>query len=57
MNNSYLAIAGPFNVDGSKLNIEEGKNITGLYYDEKFDGLMTDYYFKKFIEQRSKWAQ
>jgi len=57
VSNSYLAIAGPFNVDGSKLNIEEGKNITGLYYDEKFDGLMTDYYFKKFIEQRSKWAQ
>jgi hypothetical protein len=55
--NSYLAIAGPFEVAGNKLSIEEGKNITGLYYDEKFDGLMMDDYFKKFIEQRSKWGQ
>jgi len=54
---SYLAIAGPFDIDGHKLNIEEGKNITGLYYDEKFDGLMMDDYFKKFIEERSKWVQ
>ncbi len=55
--NSYLAIAGPFETDSNKLNIGEGKNITGLYYDEKFDGLMMDDYFKKFIEQRSKWVQ
>jgi uncharacterized protein YbaP (TraB family) len=54
---SYLAIAGPFDTDGTKLNIEQSKNITGLYYDEKFDGLMMDDYFKKFIEERSKWMQ
>jgi hypothetical protein len=55
--NSYLAIAGPFDVESNKLRIEEGKNITGLYYDEKFDGTMMDDHFKKFMEQRSKWAQ
>ena len=55
--NSYLAIAGPFEVAGNKLTIEDGKNITGLYYDEKFDGLMMDDYFRKFIEERSKWGQ
>jgi len=55
--NSYLAVAGPFELDSNKLNIEKGKNITGLYYEEKFDGLMMDDYFKKFIEQRSKWVQ
>ena len=54
---SYLAIAGPFELDNAKLNIEKGKNITGLYYEEKFDGLMMDDYFKKFIEQRSKWVE
>jgi len=54
---SYLAIAGPFELDNAKINIEKGKNITGLYYEEKFDGLMMDDFFKKFIEQRSKWVE
>jgi uncharacterized protein YbaP (TraB family) len=55
--NSYLAIAGPFELDINKPGIEREKNITGTYYDEKFDGMMMDDYFKKFIEERLKWQQ
>jgi hypothetical protein len=53
--NSYLAIAGPFELDATKVNLEMGKNITGVYYDKKFDGSLLDDHFKDFIEQRLKW--
>ncbi|HEY1871717.1 MAG TPA: hypothetical protein VGG71_11710, partial [Chitinophagaceae bacterium] len=53
--NSYLAVAGPFELDATKIDIDVKKNIAGIYYDKKFDGSLLDEYFKDFIDQRSKW--
>lgn len=46
---TYLAIAGPFELDAKKLLIKEDDNITGAYYDFDFDGLRIDEFFEKFI--------
>ncbi len=52
---SYLAIAGPFELDPNQVSLKAEKNITGVYYDKDFSGMLMDDYFKKFMDERLKW--
>jgi hypothetical protein len=54
-NESRFTVAGPFDPDKTKLSIDEKENISGMWYDDKFDGMKNDYFFRKYIEQRLKW--
>lgn len=54
---SYLTIAGPFDLNKSELMIDEKENITGMWYDDKFDGMKIDYFFRKYIERQLKWQE
>ena len=54
---SYLTVAGPFELNQSELLIDEKENITGMWYDDKFDGMKIDYFFRKYIEQQLKWQE
>jgi bifunctional DNA-binding transcriptional regulator/antitoxin component of YhaV-PrlF toxin-antitoxin module len=54
---SYLTVAGPFDLNKSELLIDEKENITGMWYDDKFDGMKIDYFFRKYVEQRLKWQE
>ena len=46
---TYLAIAGPFDMDIKKPLLKEGDNISGIYYDKKFDGSKLDDFFNKYL--------
>jgi hypothetical protein len=54
---SYLGIAGPFELNNSQFTIKEDKNITGLYFDAAFDKKSIDTHFEDFIKQRIKYMQ
>ena len=54
---SYLTIAGPFDLNKNELAIDEKENISGMWYDDKFDGMKADYFFRKYIERRLKWQE
>lgn len=54
---SYLTIAGPFDLNKNELTIDEKENISGMWYDDKFDGMKADYFFRKYIERRLKWQE
>ncbi len=54
---SYLAVAGPFDLNKSELMIDEKENISGGWYDDKFDGMKIDYFFRKYIERQLKWQE
>jgi len=54
-NNSYLAIAGPFELDASVITIDPKINVSGTYFKSTFDGSQLDAYFKRFIEERIKY--
>ena len=52
---SYFTVAGPFDIDASIITLDEKENISGMWYEEEFDGMKNDYFFSKYIEQRLKW--
>ncbi|HKO80942.1 MAG TPA: hypothetical protein VJU78_11130, partial [Chitinophagaceae bacterium] len=54
---SYLTVAGPFDLNKGELMIDEKENISGMWYDDKFDGMKIDYYFRKYIERWVKWQE
>ena len=54
---SYLTVAGPFDLNKSELMIDEKENISGMWYDDKFDGMKIDYFFRKYIERWVKWRE
>lgn len=54
---SYLTIAGPFDLNKNELTIDEKENISGMWYDDKFDGMKADYFFRKYIERQLKWQE
>jgi uncharacterized protein YbaP (TraB family) len=54
---SYLCVAGPFDTDPGKVSIDEKENISGMWYEDKFDGMKADYFFRKYIEQQLKWQE
>ena len=37
--------------------IDEKENISGMWYDDKFDGMKIDYYFRKYIERWVRWQE
>lgn len=47
---SLLSIAGPFNLEPTKIDIAEKDNISGTYYNSTFDGMLLDVYFKKYLQ-------
>lgn len=51
---SYLTVAGPFDTDSRKLTINEKENISGMWYEDEFDGMKIDYYFRKYIQRAIK---
>ncbi len=51
---SYWTIAGPFDTDSNKLTIDDKDDITGMWYDDQFDGMKIDYYFRKYMERIKK---
>lgn len=54
---SHLTVAGPFDLNKSELMIDEKENISGGWYDDKFDGMKIDYFFRKYIERQLKWQE
>jgi len=54
---SYLVVAGPFELNKGELMIDEKENISGGWYDDKFDGMKIDYFFRKYIERQLKWEE
>lgn len=54
---SYLAIAGPFDTNPAKICIDEKENICGAWYQERFDGMKSDYYFEQYLRQRLEWQK
>jgi hypothetical protein len=52
---SYFSVAGPFDPDAALITIDEKENISGMWFEEQFDGMKNDYFFRKYIEQRLKW--
>src|SRR5690606_12448511 len=54
---SYLAIAGPFDTDPAKICIHEKENISGVWYQENFDGMKNDYFFEQYLRQRLEWQK
>jgi hypothetical protein len=54
---SYLTIAGPFDLNKNELTIDEKENISGMWHDDKFDGMKADYFFRKYIERQLKWKE
>ena len=47
---SYLSIAGPFSLNATQIDIESKDNISGTYYDSKFEGMQLDVLFKKYLQ-------
>jgi hypothetical protein len=46
---TYLGIAGPFDLNAKKIQLAENENISGVYYDTKFDGLRLNEFFEKYV--------
>lgn len=54
---SYLGVAGPFATDPSVLLVENDKLISGIYFDEEFDGMNTDQHAQKYIGEWLSWRE
>ncbi len=54
---SYLAVAGPFDMEVKKISLSEKDNISGLYYAKPFDGMKLDELFEKYLAYYLKAEQ
>lgn len=46
---SYLAVAGPFDIDSKSIILDEKNNLSGLYYIKEFDPYSIDEFFTAYI--------
>mgnify|MGYP003575172891 CR=1 FL=1 len=51
---SLLSVAGPFELNHSKIDIGEKNNVSGAYYNSNFDGMLLDAMFKKYLQPFTK---
>ncbi len=47
---SLLAVAGPFSLDATQIDINSKDNVSGVYYESNFDGMRLDAFFKKYLQ-------